>query len=93
MSVRRGGGDNFTEEIMTSTTPTGSTTPEFTPRQLEVLRLIAQGLMNKEIAGKLGIKESTVVYHVGKILEKLGVDSKTKAALWAQAHGFGQPNE
>ena len=64
---------------------------ELTPRETEVLRLIAQGLANKEIARALNIGEKTVKTHVSNILAKLGVPSRTQAALYAAAHRAGQP--
>lgn len=54
-----------------------------TQREIEVLRLLAQGLANKEIARELGIGEKTVKTHVSNILSKLGVLSRTQAALHA----------
>lgn len=54
-----------------------------TPREREVLGLIAQGLKNKEIAKTLFVSEATAKVHVGHILEKLGVRSRTEAALLA----------
>jgi len=54
-----------------------------TPRQLEVLRLIAQGLRNAEIASELTISEQTVKTHVAHLLEKLGVTSRIQAARYA----------
>ena len=54
-----------------------------TPREIDVLRLMAKGLANKEIARELGIGEKTVKTHVSSILGKLGVLSRTQAALHA----------
>jgi len=54
-----------------------------TPREIDVLRLMAKGLANKEIARELGIGEKTVKTHVSNILSKLGVLSRTQAALYA----------
>lgn len=54
-----------------------------TQREVEVLRLMAKGLSNKEIAHELGIGEKTVKTHVSNILGKLGVLSRTQAALYA----------
>lgn len=51
-----------------------------------MLRLIAQGLANKQIARSLGISEHTVKVHVGRVLRELGVSGRTAAALWAQEH-------
>jgi DNA-binding NarL/FixJ family response regulator len=53
------------------------------PREKEVLDLIAQGLRNKEIASTLFISEATVKVHVRHILEKLGVKTRTEAAVRA----------
>lgn len=59
-----------------------------TGRETEVLRLIGQGLSNKEIARELGITEKTVKTHVSNILSKLGVLSRTQAALHAVRIGL-----
>jgi DNA-binding NarL/FixJ family response regulator len=56
---------------------------DLTPRQLEVLRLVAQGLRNSEIADRLTISEQTVKTHVAHLLEKLGVTSRLQAARYA----------
>jgi DNA-binding NarL/FixJ family response regulator len=50
-----------------------------TPRESEVLQMLAAGLGNKEIAAKLGISEHTVKFHVGSILGKLGAATRTEA--------------
>src|SRR5437867_2101426 len=50
-----------------------------TARELDVLRLVASGLGNKEIAADLGITTHTVKYHLAAVLEKLGVRSRTEA--------------
>ena len=52
------------------------------PRQMEVLKLIAKGRSNLEIAQKLGCQITTVKQHVSAILERLGLPSRTKAALY-----------
>jgi NarL family two-component system response regulator LiaR len=61
-----------------------------TERENDVLRLIAQGKANKEIARDLVIGEKTVKTHVSNILLKLGVQSRTQAALYAAQHGLAQ---
>ncbi len=59
-----------------------------TERETDVLRLLAQGQANKEIARALGIGEQTVKTHVSSILAKLGVQSRTQAALHAARIGL-----
>lgn len=63
-------------------------TDELTERELEVLRLVASGLSNKEIAYTLTIGEKTVKTHVSNILSKLNVASRTQAALHAVKIGL-----
>ena len=57
--------------------------PELTPREQEVLDLIARGFSNKRIALELGVAEKTVKTHVSHVLAKLGVSDRTQAALYA----------
>lgn len=59
-----------------------------TDREQEVLRLVAQGRANKEIGRQLGISERTVRTHVSNILGKLGLASRTQAALYAVQQGL-----
>ncbi len=56
------------------------------PRETEVLRLVAQGLANKQIARALGITERTVKAHLGRVFREIGVLDRTSAALWARDH-------
>lgn len=56
---------------------------DLTKRELEVLKLIANGLFNKEIASKLGISERTVKNHVSNIFRKISVSDRTQAAVFA----------
>jgi two-component system NarL family response regulator len=58
-------------------------TPRLTERELEVLRLVAQGLNNREIAKQLFISENTVKNHVRNILEKLQLHSRVEAVMYA----------
>jgi DNA-binding NarL/FixJ family response regulator len=60
-----------------------------TERETDVLRLLAQGKANKEIAAALIIGENTVKTHMSSILVKLGVQSRTQAALYARQIGLG----
>ena len=64
-----------------------------TQRELEILRLIAQGLENKEIAEQLVISEATVRTHVSNILGKLHLASRTQAALYALREGLASLDE
>lgn len=65
---------------------------DLTERELEVLRLIAQGQSNRQIADSLHITEGTVKGHVSNILSKLHLQDRTQAALYAVRHGLaGQP--
>ncbi|HEY6103264.1 MAG TPA: response regulator transcription factor, partial [bacterium] len=59
-----------------------------TERETDVLRLVAEGKANKEIAQGLGIGEKTVKTHVSSILAKLGLQSRTQAALYAARIGI-----
>lgn len=59
-----------------------------TEREIDVLRLLAQGKANKEIALMLNVGETTVKTHVSKILNKLGLPSRTQAALFAVKNGL-----
>jgi DNA-binding NarL/FixJ family response regulator len=63
--------------------------PELTARELDVLRLLGAGQANKTIAAGLGITERTARTHVSRILAKLGLSSRTQAALWAARHEAG----
>lgn len=55
-------------------------------RETEVLRLVAQGLANKQVARALGITERTVKAHLGRVYREIGVLDRTSAALWARDH-------
>jgi two-component system NarL family response regulator len=62
--------------------------PELSERELEVLRLMAQGMSNQEIGTALTIGESTVKSHVNRILSKLGVSDRTQAVIVAVKRGL-----
>jgi DNA-binding NarL/FixJ family response regulator len=57
---------------------------DLTPRELEVLGLVRQGLANKQIARRLGITERTVKAHLTSTFQRIGVSDRTQAALWAE---------
>ena len=61
---------------------------DLTSRELQVLRLVGAGESNKAIAAALGITERTARSHVSRILAKLGLRSRTQAALWATKEGL-----
>ena len=63
-------------------------TVQLTDRELDVLRLVGAGRANKEIAARLDISERTARTHVSNILRKLGLASRTQAALWAVREGL-----
>ncbi|MDP8948199.1 MAG: response regulator transcription factor [Actinomycetota bacterium] len=63
-----------------------------TPRELEVLTLLAWGRKNAEIAGELYISERTVKFHVSSILAKLGAETRTEAARIAARRGLVEPS-
>ena len=69
----------------------GAPADELTPRELEVLCLIARGRSNKRIALELGVAEKTVKTHVSHVLAKLGLSDRTQAALYAVREGLVSP--
>ena len=66
--------------------------PELTPREHEVIVLVAQGKTNQQIATRLGVTERTARTHVSNILAKLGLTSRTQAAMWAAREGLIPPS-
>ncbi|MEO7838475.1 MAG: LuxR C-terminal-related transcriptional regulator [Anaerolineales bacterium] len=61
---------------------------QLTEHEIQVLRLVSQGLTNKEIAHSLGKKERTVEYHMGEIFQRLDVTSRTAAVVMAKNVGL-----
>lgn len=55
-------------------------------RELQVLRLVARGMANKQIARRLEISERTVKVHLGNVFRRIGVTDRTSAAIWARDH-------
>jgi DNA-binding NarL/FixJ family response regulator len=66
----------------------GAGSGSLSERELEVLKLVASGASNREIAKKLYITEGTVKNHISNVLRKLGFRDRTQAALYAQEHGW-----
>ena len=75
-------------EQVTSPPPERSPASDLTPRELEVIRLVARGMSNKEIARELVTSERTIKGHVSNILGKLGLADRTQAALFAVREGI-----
>jgi DNA-binding NarL/FixJ family response regulator len=65
--------------------------PNLTPRELEVLQLVADGLRNKEIAARLSIGEDTAKMHLRNVMQKLEVNDRTHAVMVAVRRGFIWP--
>ncbi|MDZ8239666.1 MAG: response regulator transcription factor [Nostoc sp. ChiQUE01a] len=76
----------FSQPAPTQSAPVPSSLTELTPREKEVLRLIATGASNREIAQELYISEGTVKNHVTNILNRLNLRDRTQAAIWANTY-------
>ncbi len=76
------------ESVLRPRPPSPATVEHLTPREQEVLQLLAQGLSNKLIAARLGISDHTVKFHVNAILGKLGAQSRTEAIAQAARLGL-----
>jgi DNA-binding NarL/FixJ family response regulator len=66
----------------------GADLPDLTRRELEILRLAAEGLSNAELAKRLWVTEQTVKFHLSNIYRKLDVSNRTEASRWAQINGL-----
>lgn len=69
--------------------PVAPTGVDLSPREREVLSLVRAGLVNKQIARRLGITDRTVKSHLTSIFQRIGVRDRTQAAVWAERHGIG----
>lgn len=78
----------ITQDVLWAVAQSGDTGPALTPRQLDVLRLIAQGKRMKEIAAELGISVRTVEGHKAQIHQSLGVDSTADLVKFAIRQGL-----
>jgi len=83
-------GTGILDGLLKSSAPEGPKEPieSLTPREREVLRLLAEGLPNKLIADRLGVSENTAKCHVNSILGKLGAESRTEAVVRAARLGL-----
>ena len=70
------------------TTPVESVPAELTPRQLEILTLVAQGLTYPQVGETLHLSEPTVRYHMGEIIERLHLKNRAQVIAYAAQHGF-----
>ena len=68
--------------------PAGGMTEQLTPREIEVLGMLAEGLGNREIASRLGISDHTVKFHISSILDKLNAASRTEAVTLGIRRGL-----
>ena len=64
-------------------------TRELTPRQAEIVGLFAQGLLAKEVAGRLNLSRRTVEFHKYQAMERLGIESSAELIAYALKHGIG----
>ncbi len=83
---------NEAQDVADQLDPPPAAAHPFSPRELEVLQLIAEGLSNQEIAARLILSLNTVKGHTRKIYGKLGVNSRTQAVAKAQALGIHLPS-
>lgn len=68
--------------------PVASLEAELTPRQVEILQLVAQGLYYKEIAERLSLSEHTIKYHMGEILQRLHLKNREQVVAYAASMGL-----
>ncbi len=81
----------MTDKLVRSVTAPAAETPArslLSPREQDILKLVAAGASNKEVARALGVAESTVKIHIQHILRKLGLSSRVQAAVYAAEHGL-----
>jgi DNA-binding NarL/FixJ family response regulator len=72
--------------------PTGTAPDGLTPREVDVLRLIAAGLSNREIASSLFLSEATVKSHINRLFAKTGVRDRAQAVKYAYRHHLAEPS-
>ena len=82
---------NEARDLAGSLEPAPAAPHPFSPRELQVLGLAAEGLTNKEIAYRLGVSERTVQFHMNSIFNKTGTGSRTEAVALALRSGWIAP--
>jgi len=70
---------DLAQQVRAPLPASGPANEHLTPRELEVLAMLAEGLGNREIAGRLGVSDHTVKFHISSILDKLGAATRTEA--------------
>jgi DNA-binding NarL/FixJ family response regulator len=83
--------DRFAARLPSADQATPAALDNLTERELEVLRLVARGLSNAEVAKELYVSETTVKTHVGHVLTKLGLRDRVQAAVFAYESGLVRP--
>ena len=89
--VLLGEGFMFTEyvhRLLEREPPAEASMPDLTPREIEIIRFMAEGHSNKTIAGWLGLTEASVKVQIRRLLRKLGATNRTQAAIWAMERGL-----
>jgi DNA-binding NarL/FixJ family response regulator len=86
-------GKLFTQINQGSTSPDTAIAAELSERERDVLRLLARGLSNADIAGQLHLSEGTVRNYVSAVFAKLGVSDRAQAAIMALRHGLADVNK
>ena len=88
-----GGGNGASSDGDDAGTPGTDAIPSLTKREIEILRLVAEGASNASVAKKLWITEQTVKFHLSNVYKKIGAANRTEAARWAQQNGVleGRP--
>jgi two-component system, NarL family, nitrate/nitrite response regulator NarL len=87
-TVEHGGLFGYRAKIPVEARPSQAPASPLSPREQQILTLVAEGWTNKQIARELGIAESTIKIHIQHILRKLKLESRVQAAVYAAENGF-----
>jgi DNA-binding NarL/FixJ family response regulator len=79
---------DLSESLLSAPPPSADSTQELTPRETEVLRLVAEGMSNRAIGHSLGISPHTVKFHLASLMGKLDAQSRTEAVVVATRLGY-----